>query len=151
MPFTSFIYNLEPSAKKRKEIKEKRIKRYKPPLNKLYGRDIIKISGEYDSNQKVIANLTMFEKIKGTELSKLKDIKFKFPIKFDLEYKYSYIYGFNEEYRLYAMGSTYDEMLQDLYNGIKRAIELYLNSIIKFTETSKEYRKKFLETFSLKN
>jgi len=34
VPFTSFTYNLEPSAKKRKEIEEKRIKRYKPPLNK---------------------------------------------------------------------------------------------------------------------
>lgn len=148
VPFTSFTYNPDPSAKKRKEIEEKRIKRYKPPLKKLYDRDIIKISGEYDSHQKVIANLTMLEKIKDTELSKLKDIKFKFPIKFDLEYKYSYIFGFNEEYHLYAMGSTYDEMLQDLYNGIKRTIELYLNSTIKFTETSKEYRKKFLETFS---
>ncbi len=32
--FTAFTYTLEPSAKKRKEIEEKRIKRYKPPLNK---------------------------------------------------------------------------------------------------------------------
>jgi len=32
--FTSITYNLEPSVKKRKEIEEKRIKRYKPPLNK---------------------------------------------------------------------------------------------------------------------
>ena len=32
--FTDFTYNLEPSAKKRKEIEEKRIKRYNPPLNK---------------------------------------------------------------------------------------------------------------------
>lgn len=32
--FTAFTYNLEPSAKKRKEIEKKRIKRYKPPLNK---------------------------------------------------------------------------------------------------------------------
>lgn len=32
--FTDFTYNLEPSAKKRKEIEEKRIKRYKTPLNK---------------------------------------------------------------------------------------------------------------------
>jgi len=123
----------------------------KEKFTNLYDSIIIKISGEYDPHQKTITNLTMFEKIKDTEISKLKDIKFKFPIKFVLEYKYSYIYGFNEEYRLYAMGSTYDEMLQDLYNGIKRAIELYLNPIIKFTETSKEYRKKFLETFSLKN
>ncbi|MFX1329121.1 MAG: hypothetical protein ACFE91_13420 [Promethearchaeota archaeon] len=34
IPFTSYTYNLEPSARKRKEIEEKRIKRYKPPLNK---------------------------------------------------------------------------------------------------------------------
>lgn len=33
-PFTSFTYNLEPSARKRKQIEEQRIKRYKPPLNK---------------------------------------------------------------------------------------------------------------------
>lgn len=33
-PFTTFTYTLEPSAKKRKEIQEKRIKRYKPPQNK---------------------------------------------------------------------------------------------------------------------
>ncbi len=32
--FTHFTYNLEPSAKKRKEIQENRIKKYKPPLNK---------------------------------------------------------------------------------------------------------------------
>ena len=32
--FTEFTYNLEPSAKKRKEIQEKRIKKHKPPLNK---------------------------------------------------------------------------------------------------------------------
>ena len=32
--FTDLTYNLEPSAKKRKEVEEKRIKRYKPPLNK---------------------------------------------------------------------------------------------------------------------
>lgn len=34
MPFTSYSYTLEPSARKRKEIEEKRIKRYKPRLNK---------------------------------------------------------------------------------------------------------------------
>ena len=34
MPFTSYTYNLEPSARKRNEIEEQRIKRYKPPLNK---------------------------------------------------------------------------------------------------------------------
>jgi len=33
-PFTSFTYNLEPSARKRKQTEEQRIKRYKPPLNK---------------------------------------------------------------------------------------------------------------------
>ena len=33
-PFTSFTYNLEPSARKREQIEEQRIKRYKPPLNK---------------------------------------------------------------------------------------------------------------------
>lgn len=34
MPFTSFTYNLEPSARKREQIEEQRIKRHKPPLNK---------------------------------------------------------------------------------------------------------------------
>lgn len=33
-PFTSFTFNLEPSTKKREQIEEKRIKRYKPSLNK---------------------------------------------------------------------------------------------------------------------
>ena len=33
-PFTSFTYNLEPSARKRQQTEEQRIKRYKPPLNK---------------------------------------------------------------------------------------------------------------------
>ena len=123
----------------------------KERFTNLYDSIIIKISGEYDLYQNTITNLTMFEKIKDIELSKLKDIKFKVPIKFELEYKYSYIYGFNDEFHLYAMGSTYNEMLQELYDGIKRSIELYLNPIIKFTETSKEYRNKFLETFLLKN
>jgi len=32
--FTDLTYNLESSPEKRKEIEEKRIKKYKPPLNK---------------------------------------------------------------------------------------------------------------------
>ena len=32
--FAHFTYNLEPSAKRRNEIEEIRLKRYKPPLNK---------------------------------------------------------------------------------------------------------------------
>lgn len=93
----------------------------------------------------------MFEKTNSVKLSKVMDIKFKTPIEFTLEYKYSHIYGVNEEYHLYAMGSTYNKMLQDLYNRIKSTIELYLNSTIKFTESSKEYRNNFLETFLLQN
>ncbi len=34
IPFTSYTFTLEPSAKKREQIEEKRIKRDKPPLNK---------------------------------------------------------------------------------------------------------------------
>ena len=32
--FTSFTYNIEPSAKKREQTEENRIKRHKPPQNK---------------------------------------------------------------------------------------------------------------------
>ncbi|MFW9880998.1 MAG: hypothetical protein ACFFG0_48670 [Candidatus Thorarchaeota archaeon] len=120
----------------------------KERFTKLYDRDIIKISGEYDPYQKSITNLTMFEKIRSTELSKLKNLKFKHPVKFDLEYEHSSIYGINKEFDLYAMGSNYNEMLQDLYNRIRSTIELYSNPQIKFTNSSEEYRKKFLETFS---
>lgn len=34
IPFTSYTFKLEPSAKKRQQIEEKRLKRHKPPLNK---------------------------------------------------------------------------------------------------------------------
>lgn len=34
IPFTSYTFNLESSAKKREQIEEQRIKRCKPPLNK---------------------------------------------------------------------------------------------------------------------
>ena len=33
-PFISFTYNLEPSAKKREQLEEQRIKSSNPPLNK---------------------------------------------------------------------------------------------------------------------
>lgn len=120
-------------------------------FTKLYDSDIIKISGEYDPYQKIIIKLTMFDKIKSVELSKLKDLKFKHPIKFELEYKYNAIFAYNKDYDLYAIGSIYNEMRQDLYNRIKSTIELYLNPHIKFTAASKEYRKKFLEAFSIKS
>ncbi len=34
IPFTSYTFKLEPSAKKREQTEEKRIKRYKPRYNK---------------------------------------------------------------------------------------------------------------------
>lgn len=119
-------------------------------FTKLYDSDIIKISGEYDSYQKTIIKLTMFEKIKSIELSKLEDIKFKDPIELKLEYKYSAIFAHNVNYDLYAMGSTFNEMIQDLQKRINVTIEMYTNPEIRFTESSKNYRMKFLENFSKK-
>ncbi len=123
----------------------------KDQFTKFYDSDIIKVSGDYSPQKKVLTNITMFEEIKSRELTKLKDINFIHPIKFNLEYKHSSFFGVNKEYHLYAMGLTYNEMLQDLYNRIKSTIELYLNPSIKFTESSKEHREKFLENFSIKN
>ncbi|MFX1499975.1 MAG: hypothetical protein ACFFDH_03320 [Promethearchaeota archaeon] len=114
---------------------------------KFYDSNIIKITGEYDPHQKTLYNLMEIKKMDSVELFKLNDLKFKQPIKLELEYKHGSLFGSNKEFGLFASGSSYNDMLDDLYIRIIDILEMYSNSEIKFTKKSKEYRMKFLENF----
>ena len=122
-------------------------KKEREKFTKLYDSDIIKIRGIYDPYQKTISNLIEIEKMDHIELSKIKDLEFKYPVSFKLEYNYGIIYGSNEELGVFATGFTYNEMLDDLYNRIKTTIEMYLNPEITFTESSLKHRQRFLDLF----
>lgn len=116
----------------------------------LYDSGIIKVKGIYNFHTKTIDNMIDFNEIKSETIKKIKDIEFAHPIDIKLNYKFGVIYGTNEEFDLYAIGSNYNEMLENLYNRINDTIDMFLNPQLQFTNSSEEYRKAFLKTFTRK-
>lgn len=158
--FIGVIKNLNAYYESRKHIKfvgpnGEKIKYYykddeKEKIIKLYDSEIIKIKGIYNEYTKTIEKLIDFKRINSLELEKLKNIDFLHPITFKLTYEFGVIYCSNEEFDLYALGSNYNELMGDLYNRIDDTLDMFLNPNISFTDSSEEYRKKFLSIFMKK-
>lgn len=90
-------------------------------------------------------------KIDSQELSELKDIKFSHPITLKLSYGLGVIYGSNEEFDLYVLGSNHNEVLEKLNQLILDTLELFTKSTLPFTESSLEYRNNFINHFQRKS
>ena len=157
--FIGIIKNLNAYHETRKHIKivglnGEKIKYYykKEETEKfinLYDRAIIKIEGVYNQYTKTLEELMKIKEIDSQELAELKDITFSRPLILKLTYDLGVIYGSNEEFDLYVFGSYYNEMLEKLNGLILDTLDLFTKSL-NFTESSLEYRNKFINNFKLK-
>ena len=116
----------------------------------LYDRAIIKIEGIYNYYTKTLEELMDIIEIDYQELTELKNITFSHPIILKLTYDLGVIYGSNEEFDLYVFGPHYNEMLEKLNGLILDTLDLFTKTSLNFTESSLEYRNKFIHNFKPK-
>ena len=116
-----------------------------------YDSEVIIVKGIYNEVNKTLEKVMSFEEIKSTKLDRLKDIQIINPFELKLSYEFGMLYGSNDEYRLYVMGSNYNELLKNLTELILDTLALFSKTTLRFTSSSLKYREMFINNFKIKS
>ncbi len=116
-----------------------------------YDSEVIKVKGIYNEVNKTLEKVKSFKELKSIKLDKLNDIHIIDPFELKLSYEFGMLYGSNDEYRLYAMGSNYNELLKALTELIFDTLALFSKTTLSFTSSSLKFREKFSNNFKTKS